>query len=102
MDEIATKCKNILAHYYQTRLKGLILYGSAARNQETPESDVDLLVLLDAPFDYLRELRRIVDLLYPLQLETNHLISAKPARADEFEQGALQLYRNIKQDGILL
>ena len=63
MDEIATKCKNILAHYYQTRLKGLILYGSAARNQATPESDVDLLVLLDAPFDYLRELRRIVDLL---------------------------------------
>jgi predicted nucleotidyltransferase len=102
MDKIATKCKNVLAHYYGTQLKGLILYGSAARNQATPESDIDLLVLLNNPFDYFQELRCIVDLLYPIQLESNYLISAKPAAIDEFENGDLQLYRNIKLESVFL
>lgn len=47
----------IMAHNF----KGLLLYGSTARGQTTPESDIDLLVLLDRPFDYFAELRRIVD-----------------------------------------
>jgi predicted nucleotidyltransferase len=65
-------------------------------------SDIDLLVLLSKPFDYFRELRRIIDLLYPLQLDTDQLISAKPAALDEFENGSIQLYRNAKREGILL
>lgn len=39
-------------------------------------SDIDLLVLLSTPFDYFAELRQIVDLLYPIQLESEQLISA--------------------------
>jgi len=49
-----------------SRFKGLILYGSVARYQASSESDIDLLVLLGKPFDHFRELRRIVDLLYPI------------------------------------
>jgi len=65
-------------------------------------SDIDLLVLLNRPFDYFRELRRIVELLYPAQLESEQLISAKPALVDEFEQGVIQLYRNAKREGKLV
>jgi hypothetical protein len=35
-----------------------------------------------------------------MQLESDYLISAKPAAVDEFESGCLQLYRNISQEGI--
>jgi len=45
-------------------------------------------VLLSQPFDYLQELRRIVELLYPIQLDSDQLISAKPAPLDEFEAAA--------------
>jgi len=100
MSEITLECKRVLARHYGSQLNGLILYGSAARGQTSSESDIDLLVLLKNPFDYFRELRRIVDLLYPIQLESDHLISAKPAATDEFERGVLQLYRNIKQEGV--
>jgi len=41
-------------------------------------------------------------LLYPVQLDTDQLISAKPAPLDEFENGSIQLYRNAKREGILL
>lgn len=97
---IARTCKRILEDYYGPRLKGLILYGSLARSQASAGSDIDLLVLLDEPFDYFQELQRIIDLLYPVQLESEYLISAKPAAADAFERGELQLYRNVKREGL--
>lgn len=98
--DITQKCKNILVGYYGTRFKGLILYGSLARNQASTGSDIDLLVLLSKPFDYFQELHQIIDLLYPIQLESEQLISAKPAAFDDFEQRAIQLYRNAKREGL--
>ena len=100
--DIAQRCKKILASHYGSRLKGLILYGSIAREQTSAGSDIDLLVLLSKPFNYFHELRQIVDLLYPVQLDSEQLISAKPAALDEFEQKASQLYRNVKREGLSL
>jgi len=100
--DITQRCKNILVDYYGSRLKGLILYGSLARNQASRGSDIDLLVLLSNPFDYFQELHQIVDLLYPIQLESEQLISAKPAAFDDYEKRAIQLYRNAKREGLAL
>ena len=100
MQSIMEQCKQVLEEHYGSRFAGLILYGSMARNQTDASSDMDLLVLLNEPFDYFQELRTIVDLLYPLQMESERLISAKPASVDEFEAGGLQLYRNAKREGV--
>lgn len=97
---IVKKCRTILAQAYGERLKGLILYGSRARKTAAPSSDIDLLVLLAPPLDYFTELRRLVDALYPVQLESEQLISAKPVSIDDFEKGSLSLYRNAKREGI--
>lgn len=100
--ETLATCKRLLAQHYGEKLQGVVLFGSAARNEMTDESDLDLLVLLPQPLDYFKELRAIVDVLYDTQLEASHWISAKPAAQDEFAAGAIQLYRNIQQDGIFL
>ncbi len=102
IQEVVRRCKEILEQHYQQRLNELILYGSAARQELTPNSDLDLLVVLPGPFDYGQELRTIVDLLYPLQLEASHWISASPAETDKFMAGTNQLYRNIHREGIKL
>ena len=99
---VITKCKETLAKYYGDRLRGLILYGSMARKQATSSSDIDLLVLLNPPLDYFAELRRLVDILYPVQLESERLISAKPASVKDFEAGSVSLYRNAKREGIIV
>ncbi|HDQ72254.1 MAG TPA: nucleotidyltransferase domain-containing protein [Chloroflexi bacterium] len=98
-NRIVQTCRDILASYYGPRFKGLVLYGSAAREQASAESDIDLLVLLREPFDHIEELGRIIDLLYPVQLQAEQLVSAKPAAASEFAVGKLQLYRNAKREG---
>lgn len=96
------KCRTALENHYGSRFKGLVLYGSVVRGQAGLGSDIDLLVLLDKPFDYFQEVRQIIDLLYPTQLDTDQLISAKPAAVAEFEAGSIQLYRNAKREGVLL
>ncbi|WP_100921945.1 nucleotidyltransferase family protein [Candidatus Thiodictyon syntrophicum] len=99
---VMKQCKTALASHYGVRFKGLILYGSVARKQADPTSDIDLLVLLSQPFDYCSELREIIDLLYPIQLESEQLISAKPVLLDAFESGSIQLYRNARREGVLV
>jgi predicted nucleotidyltransferase len=100
MNSILQKCNHILSDYYGQQFQGLILYGSMARGQADNSSDIDLLVLLKKPFNYFQELRKIVELLYPVQLESENLISAKPAAKDEFESGEIPLYRIAKREGI--
>lgn len=96
------QCKEALTASYGKRLKGVILYGSLARGQSESSSDIDLLVLLAPPLDYFTELRRIVDVLYPVQLESEKLISAKPASANDFEIGTISLYRNARREGVAI
>ena len=100
--EVVRKCKAALESHYGSQFKGLILYGSVARDQADSMSDIDLLVLLSKPFDYFLELRQVIDVLYPIQLESERLISAKPVPPDEFERGSIQLYRNAKREGIMV
>lgn len=97
--KVLKACKAALESYYGDQFKGLVVYGSVARNQAEATSDIDLLVLLSPPFDYFSELRQVIDVLYPVQLESEQLISARPVRPDEFERGAIQLYRNAKREG---
>lgn len=100
MNQILKECKQILQNHYGSQFQGLILYGSSARRQADEFSDIDLLVLLQKPFNYFQELRKIIELLYPVQLKSDRLISAIPAPKDEYEEGEIQLYRNAKVEGV--
>jgi predicted nucleotidyltransferase len=99
-DEAIRECKRILQTHYGARLKGLVLYGSTARGDADAESDIDLLVLLDSPFDFFAELWSIVEMLYPVQLDSERFISATPAPLPDYETGSIQLYRNAKREGV--
>jgi len=95
VNPILKRCNQTLSNYYGEKFKGLILYGSLARDQADNFSDIDLLVLLKEPFNYFQELRTIVELLYPIQLESEY-----PAGKEEFESGEILLYRLAKREGI--
>jgi predicted nucleotidyltransferase len=91
-----------LQRLYGTRLKGVVPYGSCARGTETTESDIDLMVLLERPVDAAQEIRRMWEVLYPLQLESARLLSVMPVDAALYDQGAYALYRQVKADGVAL
>ena len=99
MEQIVQQCRDALPSFYGSRLAGLVLYGSRSRGDGDDDSDIDLLVLFKEPFDCFEELRRIAGLLYPVQLESERFISAKPAAVADFEAGTLQLYRDAREEG---
>lgn len=99
---ILEACKERLLDHYGPRLRGLVLYGSVARGTESAESDLDLMALLEGPFDYFEELDGLVALVGDLQFESEHHISVRPALAEDYEAGSVQIYRNAKSEGILV
>ena len=92
------KTRLLAAHGH--RFRGLVLYGSEARGDAGPDSDIDLLVLLDGPVDYGDDLETNLAAVYPLSLQIGRRISAKPVSAVEYEEFDCPLYRNARREGI--
>ena len=73
--EILLKLRQGLEHLYGERLVGVYLFGSFARAEATPESDVDVLIVLDEVMDYGREIERTGHLVSGLSLDYDVSIS---------------------------
>lgn len=101
-ERILTEIRRALEPVYGERLKGVVLYGSVARGEDTEDSDIDVLVLLDKVEDYWVEREKAVEVLYPLSLEWDHPISAKPTSVNEYDKADYPLYRSAKREGVRL
>jgi predicted nucleotidyltransferase len=96
LDRIKTRLEAV----YGERLRGVVLYGSEARGDAGPDSDIDVLVLLAGPVALGKELRVIIDALYPLQLEMDRVLEAIPVDEADYHRGEYAFYRNVQKEGI--
>ncbi len=101
-EEIRTEIRPRLAAAFQDRFRGVLLFGSEARNQAGDDSDVDLMVLLKGPVRLGRDLETIVDALYPLQLRVDRPIHALPVSSEAFKEGRYGIYRSAQREGSYL
>lgn len=82
----------------------IVLFGSHARGQAAQNSDWDILILLNTP-EVTRTLEREYrEVIFDIELEVGEPISTFVFSKTEWEQkhSVTPLYKNIKQDGILL
>lgn len=90
---------------YGERLKAVVLYGSRARGQARPDSDVDVLVVLRNTPDAWAERHRLRDIAYQVTAGSDRwdtLLSVMTASEEDFEGGDLPLYRNARREGLVL
>lgn len=73
--------KAALHDIYGEELRGVYVYGSHARNEGQPESDVDVIIILDNIEDYWEEIQRTSHVISDLSLKYN--VSISPVRINE-------------------
>ena len=84
---------------YGPRLQALILYGSWARGDAGPESDIDYLVVLDGYEGFSKELWRIVEISSELTLKHNVYVSAQPISSERYGKGEELFLEEVWREG---
>ena len=100
--EIAAKVRIELEKIYGERLRGVYLYGSAARDQLTAESDIDVAVILDHIPNRSHEHEWTSQLGADISLECGTVVLFFFAEQEELEEGRFPIHEVIKQEGIRL
>ena len=81
-----------------------ILYGSEARGDARPDSDIDLLILLEGDKRDLRKESEISGALYDIELESGILISPMIMLRKQWENRPFKtpFYVNVMNEGVVL
>jgi predicted nucleotidyltransferase len=99
---ITKQLKQEFTLIYQDRLSKLILFGSQARGEANPDSDIDILVVLKDEVNPVEEIIRNSYLISEICLEYDALINCFYLSESELRHENKLLIKNIKKDGILL
>lgn len=91
--------KEELGRIYGTRLCGVYLYGSYARGDNHPGSDVDVMIVLTSYQRYGDEIKRTSELNARLSLEYNLSISRLFMTETRWENEDSPLLRNVRAQG---
>jgi predicted nucleotidyltransferase len=100
IDEILKELKAGVLKLYGNRFRGIVLYGSWARNQANQDSDIDLMIVLAGDVAAGKEIDRLIDIITDLNLKYNVLLSIYPVSEKDFKSVNSPLLLNIRKERI--
>jgi uncharacterized protein len=83
-------------------LYSVILYGSHARGQAGPDSDLDVLVVVQDDSDYAELIRRTSVAVSALSLENDVVISRVFVSRKRFESEQTPFLLNVRREGVAI
>ncbi|MBC6476437.1 MAG: nucleotidyltransferase domain-containing protein [Hormoscilla sp. GM7CHS1pb] len=97
---IIAQLRQALERMYGEQLVKIMLFGSQARGDARPDSDIDILIVLNQPFNYGDENERISFPVAEICLEYNVIISFVLATMEQFQYQNSGFFRNVRREGI--
>lgn len=96
---IAREVEQDFRRLYGARLRKMILFGSWARGDAHPESDIDLLVVLDRVDSPWSELRNMEEILWRHSIENDTVVTALPVGEADLETTQSPAVERAKLEG---
>jgi len=100
LQAILAELRHHFAQVYGPRLVHLMLFGSQARGDAEPGSDIDVLVVLKGPLNQGEEGARASNFLADLSLRFNTVVNCIYMDEERFLHRNGPLLRNIRREGI--
>ena len=103
LKDITSQLVHVYRNIYGDDIVEILLYGSQARNEETDQSDVDIVAIVKGNrLDLQKKLKIVWDISADIGLENDVVVSPTVVPFDEFEKyrEILPYYMNIEKEGI--
>jgi len=100
--KLLKKFKSEVKRIYGKQLKSVYLYGSYARGDARPDSDIDLLMVVKGEFDYLEMLKRSDDFAAAFCLENDVVVSRAFVSEKEYKEKQIPFLINVRRDGVMV
>jgi uncharacterized protein len=100
LNRILKELRRSLEALYGDRLKGLYLFGSYARGEAEPGSDIDVAVVLEGEVDVYEEVERTGEITSELSLQTDTFICLMFAPQADFEARATFFLTVLNEEGV--
>ncbi len=97
---ILDELKLRLREFYGERLVKLVLFGSRARGDNEPDSDIDVLVVLDIPGKELNDLAYPTEIVEEILDRYNQLVSIVEVDIGRFGTLKSPLMINVRREGV--
>lgn len=98
VDELRRDLVRILGE----RLDRVYLFGSRARGEQRPDSDVDVLVVVRGPFDYGDLIKRTSEVVSELSLKYDTVISRVFVSKERFEREQSPFLMNVRREAVAI
>ncbi len=82
------------------QLEAMYLYGSQARGEARPDSDIDVLAVIRGEFDTDALIERTSEVVSALSLEYDVVISRAFTSKDSFERAQTPFLLNVRREGV--
>ncbi|WP_233258670.1 nucleotidyltransferase domain-containing protein [[Phormidium] sp. ETS-05] len=102
LPEIIELIKNWFKAHYSEQVVQIILYGSQARGEAKPDSDIDLLIVMKSTFNYVDEIEKTSDFIQELSLKYDTVISRAFVSEQRFNVEKSPFILNVHREGIVL
>ena len=102
LDQILREFRQGLDEIYGARLERVVLFGSQARDEAEPDSDIDVLIVLQGPVSPSKEIERLSSFVSKLCLQYDVLISCVYMSEEDFEHEQSPLMLNVRREGVLV
>jgi len=87
-----------LSSIYQEKTPQIRLYGSYARGDAKPGSDIDVLLIYPEKVRQAEEVRRVGGLLAEINLRYQVLISVLPTNVSEYHHSLTGFWKNVRRE----